>query len=88
MDAFGIFLGFTSNLVVSQIGFLAWRFQIASAFLPTVCLLSLIWTIPESPRFFLKKGRLGEAYKALLALRETPLLAARELYYANAQVWQ
>ena len=86
MDALGIFLGFTANLICSQIGPLAWRFQIASAAIPTLCLLSLIFTVPESPRFLLKKGRLAEAYKSLLALRETPLLAARELYYANAQI--
>jgi MFS family permease len=86
MDALGIFFGFTANLVCANIGPLAWRFQIASAALPTLCMLSLVWTIPESPRFLLKNGRLGDAYKSLLALRETPLLAARELYYANAQI--
>jgi len=86
MDALGIFFGFTANLVCAHIGPLAWRFQIASAALPTLCLLSLVWTVPESPRFLLKNGRLGDAYKSLLALRETPLLAARELYYANAQI--
>jgi MFS family permease len=86
MDALGIFFGFTANLVVANIGPLAWRFQIASAAIPTLCLLSLIWTIPESPRFLLKKGRLRDAYRTLLTLRETPLLAARELYYANAQI--
>ena len=82
----GITLGFTANLIVAKIGPLAWRFQFASAALPTLCLLSLICTVPESPRFLLKKGRLQEAYKTLLILRESPLLAARELYYANAQI--
>lgn len=86
MDALGIFFGFTANLIVAKIGPLAWRFQMVSAAIPTLCLLSLIWTLPESPRFLLKKGRLGEAYETLLTLRETPLLAARELYYANAQI--
>lgn len=86
MDALGIFFGFTANLIVAKIGPLAWRFQLASAAIPTICLLSLILTIPESPRFLLKKGRLREAYNTLLTLRETPLLAARELYYANAQI--
>ena len=51
MDAGGIFLGFTANLICSQIGPLAWRFQIASAAIPTLCLLSLICAVPESPRF-------------------------------------
>ena len=82
----GLTLGFTANLIVAKIGPLAWRFQFASAALPTLCLLSLIWTVPESPRFLLKKGRLQEAYKTLLILRGSPLLAARELYYANAQI--
>jgi Sugar (and other) transporter len=85
-DAFGIFLGFTANLIVSKIGPLSWRFQAASSFLPTVCLLSLIWVIPESPRWLLKQGRLPEAFAALLALRETPLQAAIELSYATAQI--
>jgi len=84
--ALGIFFGFTANLICAGIGPLAWRFQIASAVLPTLCMLSLVWTVPESPRYLLKNGRLGDAYKSLLALRETPLLAARELYYANAQI--
>jgi hypothetical protein len=85
-DAFGIFLGFTANLIVSKIGPLSWRFQAASSFLPTVCLLTLIWVIPESPRWLLKQGRLPEAFAALLALRETPLQAAIELSYATAQI--
>jgi len=85
-DALGVFFGFTANLICANIGPLAWRFQIASAAIPTLCMLSLVWTVPESPRFLLKNGRLGDAYKSLLALRETPLLAARELYYANAQI--
>lgn len=87
MVAVGIFLGFIANLVVSHIpDHLSWRFQIASASIPTICLLTLIWAAPESPRFLLKKEQVGEAYKSLLSLRETPLQAARELYYANAQI--
>lgn len=85
-DAVGIFLGFTANLVASHIGPLSWRFQMASAFLPALCLLSLVWVIPESPRWLLKMGRLPEAFAALSTLRETPLQAAIELLYANSQI--
>ncbi|KAH0555842.1 hypothetical protein GP486_006212 [Trichoglossum hirsutum] len=81
-----IFLGFSSNLVVSHIGPLGWRFQTAAAFLPAIVLLSLILVCPESPRFLLKKGRYREAYRSLLQLRETPLQAARDLYYMNCQL--
>lgn len=34
----------------------------------------------------MKKGRYTEAYKSLLRLRNTPLQAARDLYYVHAQL--
>ena len=34
----------------------------------------------------MKKGRYAEAYKSLLRLRNTPLQAARDLYYVHAQL--
>jgi hypothetical protein len=84
--ALGIFCGFSANLIVFWTGDLAWRFQIASACLPAVILGALIWTCPESPRWLLKHGRGKSAFKALCALRETPLQAATELFFANAQI--
>lgn len=86
-DAFGIFLGFSANLVLLNAGpELSWRLQFASACVPTVCLLTLIWTIPESPRWLLKQRRYQEAFTALCAFRGTHLQAAVELFYANAQL--
>ncbi|KAJ4358762.1 uncharacterized protein N0V89_003346 [Didymosphaeria variabile] len=85
-DAFGLFLGFTANLIVSKSGDNSWRYEVASAVIPTICLLTLIWTIPESPRWFLKKGRYAEAFRSFCAIRPTPLQAAAELFYANAQL--
>lgn len=38
-DAFGIFLGFAANLIVSQTGDNRWRYEVASVILPTVVLL-------------------------------------------------
>jgi hypothetical protein len=84
--AFGIFGGFTSNLVFYWTKDLAWRLQIASALLPEVILLALIPTVHESPRWLLKKGDVKTAYEAFCALRHTHLQGAAELFYAHAQI--
>lgn len=40
----------------------------------------------ESPRWYIKKKRYQDAHKSLLKLRSHPILAARDLYYINAQM--
>ncbi|KAF5652782.1 sugar transporter [Fusarium sp. NRRL 25303] len=84
--AFGIMLGFTANLVVVNTGPIAWRLQFGSAFIPAVPLLLGIFFAPESPRWLIKKGRHSQAYKSLLRLRNSPLQAARDLYYIHSQL--
>ncbi|EJD03081.1 uncharacterized protein FOMMEDRAFT_84814 [Fomitiporia mediterranea MF3/22] len=84
--AFGIFLGFAANLVVLNAGRIAWRLQIGSAFIPAIPLLCGIYFCPESPRWYMKKGRYRDAYNSLLKLRNHPLQAARDLYYVHAQL--
>lgn len=84
--AFGIFLGFCANLAMYTVGPLAWRLQLGSAFIPAVPLVIGIYFCPESPRWYMKKGRYREAYQSLLRLRNTPLQAARDLYYVHAQL--
>ncbi|KAI9878143.1 MAG: hypothetical protein M1830_001789 [Pleopsidium flavum] len=84
--AFGIFLGFCANLAVYQAGDIAWRLQLGSAFIPAVPLVVGIYFCPESPRWYIKKGRYQKAYKSLCRLRNTPLQAARDLYYIHAQI--
>ena len=81
-----VFCGFTANLIFYWTGKLAWKFQIASTAVPAGVLIALVWTIPESPRWLLKKGRGAEAFSALCDLRPTQLQAATELLYANAQI--
>lgn len=34
-DAFGIFLGFAANLIVSQSGNASWRYELGSAAIPS-----------------------------------------------------
>ncbi|CAF3512962.1 unnamed protein product [Fusarium graminearum] len=84
--AFGIFLGTCANVAVTKIGHNAWRYQLGSAFIPAVPLMCLIYLCPESPRWYMKKNRYGDAMKSLLRLRNHPVQAARDLYYIHAQL--
>ena len=85
--AFGIFLGTTANLAVSTVGHgLSWRLQLGSAFIPAVPLVLGIYSCPESPRWYMKKGRYQDAFKSLCRLRNSPLQAARDLYYIHSQI--
>ncbi|KAJ5684190.1 uncharacterized protein N7477_000535 [Penicillium maclennaniae] len=84
--AFGIFLGFSANLAVMNTGALSWRLQLGSAFIPAVPLLCGVYFCPESPRWYIRRGEMGKAYKSLCRLRNTPLQAARDLYYIHAQI--
>lgn len=43
---FGVLVGFCVNLIFYQIGPLAWRFQMAAAFIPAIPILILIWFCP------------------------------------------
>lgn len=84
--AFGIFLGTSANLAMAKVGVNAWRYQIGSAFIPALPLLILIYFCPESPRWYMKKGKYQKAYESLLRLRNIPLQAARDLYYIHCQL--
>ncbi|KAL0581833.1 hypothetical protein V5O48_000201 [Marasmius crinis-equi] len=84
--AFGILLGFCANLILYQVGPLAWRLTLGSAFLPALPLIFGIYFAPESPRWYMKKGRYLDAYKSFKRLRNSPLQAARDLYYVHCQL--
>ncbi|OJJ50259.1 hypothetical protein ASPZODRAFT_139573 [Penicilliopsis zonata CBS 506.65] len=84
--AFGLFLGYSANLAVEFCGSITWRLQLGSAFIPAVPLVLGVFFCPESPRWYIKKGRLAEAYKSLVQLRNNDLQAARDLYYIYAQI--
>jgi sugar porter (SP) family MFS transporter len=80
---FGIFLGFAANCVVMNTGKIAWRLQLGSAFIPALPLAIFIYMCPESPRWYMKKGRYVEALKSYNRLRKTEIVAARDLYYSH-----
>lgn len=63
-----------------------WRVLLASAMIPPVVLLCLVYMCPESPRFFIRRGEYANAYRSLRLLRGTDIQAARDLYYIHSQL--
>ncbi|KAK0533014.1 hypothetical protein OC834_002392 [Tilletia horrida] len=62
---------------------LPWRLMLGSAGLPAIFVAAQVFFCPESPRWLMKKGRYVEAYKSLLRLRNSPVQASRDLYFAH-----
>ncbi|KAJ5886290.1 Major facilitator superfamily domain general substrate transporter [Penicillium subrubescens] len=81
-DAFGIFLGFVCIFLVRD----SWRALLATAIIPAIVLLFLVFVCPESPRFLIRRGRYPEAYISLRRLRGTDIQAARDLFCIHAQL--
>ena len=85
--AFGIFVGFTANLFLYNIGTSGWRWELGVPLLPALPIILLVYTCPESPAWYLKQGRerYDLAFQSLTVLRNSPLQAAKELYYIYLQ---
>lgn len=84
--AFGIFLGTVANLAVKDTGKISWRLQFGSALIPALPLLIGVFFCPESPRWYMKKGKYTDAFRSLRRLRNHDIQAARDLYYIHAQL--
>ncbi|KAK4055364.1 hypothetical protein OIO90_003202 [Microbotryomycetes sp. JL221] len=88
--AFGIMMGTVSSLAFykvpdsSGIEGLNWRIMLASAGVPAIALFSMVYLLPESPRWLVSKGRHHEAFKSLVRLRHTKMQAARDLFMIHA----
>ena len=78
----GIFLGFLCAFLVRD----SWRVLLATAIIPAIVLLFLVFICPESPRYLIQKNNYAKAYKSLLELRGTQIQAARDLYNIHAQL--
>ncbi|PNY25843.1 Uncharacterized protein TCAP_04226 [Tolypocladium capitatum] len=84
--AFGILLGTAFNLAVFHVDGINWRLMLGAPFIPAVPLMLFIYLCPESPRWYMKKGRYPEAWKSMLVLRNHEIQVARDIYYISAQL--
>ncbi|KAF7874310.1 hypothetical protein EAF04_002982 [Stromatinia cepivora] len=85
--AFGIMLGFAFDLAfyyvpdtAPNIHGLNWRLMMGSAGVPALFVCLLVFYCPESPRWYMGKGRHQKAYQAMCRLRHTRVQAARDIF--------
>lgn len=90
--AFGIMLGNAAGLVLFQVGDtkhihgLNWRLMMGSAAIPALFVMVQVYLCPESPRWLMKRNRYRQALNSFLRLRNAPLLAARDMYFAHCLI--
>jgi len=87
--AFGIFVGYAADVAFysvpdkPNITGLNWRLMMGSAMLPAVIVFSFVFLCPESPRWYMSKGRHEKAYRSMCKLRYNKVQAARDVFYMH-----
>jgi SP family arabinose:H+ symporter-like MFS transporter len=68
----GILIAYFSNYVVGTMGFgdAEWRWKLGISAVPAALFFFMLFTIPRSPRWLVKKGRVAEAREALQTVGE------------------
>ena len=90
--AFGIMLGFIAGVAFSGVQIPAgqvnsqWRIILASTAIPPMIVCIQVYLVPESPRWYMSKGRYKKALESLQRFRWTRLQACRDLYYIHKQI--
>ncbi|MFZ1085075.1 MAG: sugar porter family MFS transporter [Terracidiphilus sp.] len=85
---FGILVAYTSNYLIRtlHLGAAEWRWQVGVAALPAVGFLTLLFSIPRSPRWLVSKGRNEEALQVLGRMGEqSPVAELAEIQSALAE---
>jgi len=79
-------LGFVVSVAFQDTDFLGeysqWRWMLASTSIPPAIVLCQVYFCPESPRWYMEKGKFDKAFRSLMRLRRHEIQAARDMYYA------
>lgn len=65
-----------------DVGAIAWRLELGSAFIPAFFLAAGIYFCPESPRWLMKHGKHAKAFESMCKLRAHPIIGCRDFYYS------
>jgi MFS family permease len=84
--AFGIALGTIVGVAFANVTTFGentqWRWIMASTSVPPLIVMLQVYFCPESPRWYMERGRYTDAFKSVCRLRYTHVQAARDMYYA------
>ncbi|KAL0934715.1 MFS myo-inositol transporter [Colletotrichum truncatum] len=85
--AFGIALGLIVSVAFSNTEFLGentqWRWMLGSTSLPPLIVMIQVYFCPESPRWYMEKGKYQKAFRSISRLRNHRIQATRDMYYAH-----
>ena len=84
----GILVAYLSNFLIRQshLGAQDWRWMLGVTGLPALFFLLMLFFIPRSPRWLVKKSRLGEARQTLVAIGEENVEAELQDIVASVDV--
>jgi hypothetical protein len=60
--------------------------MLASTAIPPMIVMAQVYLCPESPRWLIDRNNYPKAFRAFCRLRQDPLQAARDMYYADKQI--
>ncbi|CAI0642569.1 unnamed protein product [Colletotrichum noveboracense] len=85
--AFGIALGLIVSVAFRHTDFLGedtqWRWMLGSTSLPPLLVMCQVYFCPESPRWYMEKGKYDKAFRSVRRLRKHVIQATRDMYYAH-----
>lgn len=85
--AFGICLGYVASVAFQNTTVFGensqWRWMLGSTSIPPLIVMLQVYFCPESPRWYMEKGRYKDAFRSMTRLRNNEVQATRDMYYAH-----